>query len=102
MAVEDPTTTSMENLSVKNSAGECVVEQRVELICRGLEEILGGKDRVTKLVQKRDTESKSVQIYWGTAITGKPHIGYLVPLAKIADFIKAGCSVILIIYLARW
>jgi tyrosyl-tRNA synthetase len=29
----------------------------------------------------------------GTATTGKPHIGYLVPMSKIADFLKAGCTV---------
>ncbi len=34
-----------------------------------------------------------MQIYWGTATTGKPHIAYFVPMSKIADFLKAGCEV---------
>ncbi|KAF8425417.1 hypothetical protein L210DRAFT_3567467, partial [Boletus edulis BED1] len=31
--------------------------------------------------------------YWGTAPTGRPHIGYYVPLTKIADFLRAGVEV---------
>ena len=34
-----------------------------------------------------------LQIYWGTATTGKPHIAYFVPMSKIADFLRAGCHV---------
>ncbi|CAO3701044.1 unnamed protein product [Rhizopus stolonifer] len=29
-------------------------------------------------------------MYWGTAPTGRPHIGYFVPMSKIADFLSAG------------
>lgn len=32
-------------------------------------------------------------IYWGTATTGKPSIAYLFPALKIADFLKAGFHV---------
>mmetsp|Transcript_27128 Transcript_27128/g.75826 ORF Transcript_27128/g.75826 Transcript_27128/m.75826 type:complete len:580 (+) Transcript_27128:96-1835(+) len=33
------------------------------------------------------------RIYWGTATTGKPHLGYMVPIYKISDFLRAGCEV---------
>ena len=38
-------------------------------------------------------EKRPLKIYWGTATTGKPHIAYFVPMAKIADFLRAGCEV---------
>ena len=62
---------------------------RKELICRGLQEVLGGEERVERLLGEKSCPT----IYWGTAITGRPHVGYLVPMAKIADFIRAGCKV---------
>jgi tyrosyl-tRNA synthetase len=40
-------------------------------------------------------EKRPLKIYWGTATTGKPHIAYFVPMAKIADFLRAGCEVLL-------
>ena len=36
---------------------------------------------------------RDVRIYWGTATTGRPHVAYFVPMAKIADFLRAGCHV---------
>lgn len=36
---------------------------------------------------------RDLEVYWGSATTGKPHIGYFVPMAKIADFLAAGCHV---------
>ena len=38
-------------------------------------------------------EKRDLKVYWGTATTGKPHIAYFVPMAKIADFLRAGCHV---------
>ncbi|KAE8409020.1 hypothetical protein BDV37DRAFT_278528 [Aspergillus pseudonomiae] len=35
-------------------------------------------------------EGKRIHGFWGTAPTGKPHIGYLVPLIKIAEMVAAG------------
>lgn len=57
------------------------------MITRNLQEYLGG-DRIKSVLEERD-----LKVYWGTATTGKPHIGYFVPMAKIADFLKAGCQV---------
>lgn len=34
-----------------------------------------------------------MKLYWGTATTGKPHIGYFTPISKIGDFLKAGAHV---------
>ncbi|EGT32507.1 hypothetical protein CAEBREN_23930 [Caenorhabditis brenneri] len=60
-----------------------------DLILRNLQESLG----VDKLTKQLETEGKVVHVYWGTATTGKPHIGYYVPMRKIADFLKAGLKV---------
>ena len=60
---------------------------RFELITRNLQEYLGG-DRIKNVLKERD-----LKIYWGTATTGKPHIGYFVAMAKLADFLSAGCNV---------
>lgn len=56
-------------------------------IVRGLGEILRGEE-LGKILG-----TKLFKIYWGTAPTGKIHIGYLIPLMKIADFLNAGCEV---------
>lgn len=46
-----------------------------------------------KLTKQLSTEGKVLHLYWGTATTGKPHVGYLVPMRKIADFLQAGLNV---------
>jgi len=38
-------------------------------------------------------QNRSLIIYWGTATTGRPHCGYFVPMLKLAEFLKAGCTV---------
>ena len=38
-------------------------------------------------------KERHLNVYWGTATTGKPHVAYFVPMSKIADFLKAGCHV---------
>lgn len=57
-------------------------EEKVEIITRNLDEVVGKED-LLKLLQEKD----KIKIYWGTATTGKPHLGYFVPLLKIADFL---------------
>lgn len=73
------------------------VEEKANLITKNLEEILGAKfnednsiysEKLLNLLSERD-----LKIYWGTAITGKPHIAYFLPICKIADFLLAGCDV---------
>ena len=63
------------------------IEDKINLITDGLQEVMGLDDLKKILVER------PVKIYWGTAPTGRIHIAYLVPLLKIADFLKAGCIV---------
>jgi len=63
-------------------------EERFQLIKRNTEEIIS-EEELKKLLEQK----KKPVIYWGTAPTGKPHIGYLLPALKIADFLKAGFHV---------
>ncbi|KAH9979813.1 hypothetical protein BJV74DRAFT_779789 [Russula compacta] len=63
-------------------------DQRYQLITRRLQEVLGGDAIKTLLVQ-----GKTPKCYWGTAPTGRPHVGYFVPLTKIADFLRADVEV---------
>jgi tyrosyl-tRNA synthetase len=64
-----------------------VEEQRI-LITRNLQEVWGEKEIVEILQKKQD-----LKILWHTAITGKPNVGYFIPMMKIGDFLKAGCEV---------
>jgi len=52
-----------------------------------MQEVLG-EDKLKAVLKERD-----VRVYWGTATTGKPHVGYFVPMCKISDFLHAGCEV---------
>ena len=64
------------------------VDEKFELIKRNTEEIIG-EDELKKLLK----EKKKLVVYWGTAPTGKPHVGYFLPALKIADLLKAGFHV---------
>ncbi|KAL4244777.1 Tyrosine--tRNA ligase [Abortiporus biennis] len=63
-------------------------EAKYELITRRLQEVLGGD-----IIKAILAEGKTPKAYWGSAPTGRPHIGYFVPLTKIADFLRAGVEV---------
>ena len=61
-----------------------VFEKKITLIERNLQEItINDKEIIRKIIRKRN-----LKIYWGTAITGKPHIGYFLPILKIKDFVE--------------
>ncbi|KAL3984878.1 tRNA synthetases class I (W and Y) family protein [Acanthocheilonema viteae] len=77
-------------LSVKASTDELSEEDlcRLNLITRNLQEVLGLEKIIKQLASK-----KNIHIYWGTATTGKPHVGYFVPIRKIADFLSANLKV---------
>ncbi|XP_015607250.1 tyrosine--tRNA ligase, cytoplasmic [Cephus cinctus] len=62
-------------------------EEKYKLITRNLAEWLGD-EKLKTILKQRD-----IKIYWGTATTGKPHIGYFTPMSKIADFLRAGAEV---------
>jgi tyrosyl-tRNA synthetase len=60
----------------------------INLIRRNTIEIIGEGD-LKELLKKK----KRPVVYWGTAPTGRPHVGYFVSMLKIADFLKAGFKV---------
>jgi tyrosyl-tRNA synthetase len=64
------------------------LEARYALIARDLEEVIGDREAMIEVMAQRP-----LVVYWGTAPTGKPHLGYFVPLFKLADFLTAGCRV---------
>lgn len=64
----------------------------MDLIAKNLQEILNGQ-----IIEKILAEGRSPRIYWGTAPTGKTHCGYLIPMVKLADFLKAGCTVVILL-----
>ena len=68
------------------------VENRFELVKRNTEEIIGEED-LKKLLESK----KKPVVYWGTAPTGRPHVGYFLPSLKIADLLKAGFKVKILI-----
>lgn len=68
------------------------INKRLELITRNTVEIIG-ENELKDLLEKKKTPA----VYLGTAITGKPHIGYFVWAIKLADFLKAGFKVKLLL-----
>ena len=63
-------------------------KEKLELLKRNTQEIITEKELLELLKEK-----KQPAVYLGTAITGKPHIGYFVWVLKMADFLKAGFKV---------
>ncbi|KAH8822081.1 tyrosyl-tRNA synthetase [Xylogone sp. PMI_703] len=63
-------------------------DQRYSLIVRGLPRVDEGN-----IVKNILDAGKNPKGFWATAPTGKPHIGYFVPLIKVAEFVKAGVDV---------
>ena len=71
---------------------EMSTEKRLELIKRNVEEIIG-EGELKKLLK----EKKEIVVYWGTMPTGSISIAYFFPMLKIADFLKAGLKVKILI-----
>jgi len=68
------------------------LNQRLELVKRNTQEIIT-EEELTELLKKK----KKPVVYLGTAITGKPHVGYFMWVLKLADFLKAGFKVKLLL-----
>ncbi|EKG14512.1 hypothetical protein MPH_08361 [Macrophomina phaseolina MS6] len=67
------------------------VQQRAELVTRCLEHLhASGEEAVVSLL----SEKQKPRVAWDTAPTGKPHVGYFVPLTKLIDFLRAGLEVV--------
>ena len=64
------------------------IKKRFDLIKRNCEEIVT-EDELKKLLK----EKQNPVVYLGTAITGSPHVAYFVWVLKLADFLKAGFKV---------
>jgi tyrosyl-tRNA synthetase len=67
-------------------------EEKLQIITRNTEEIVTEKE-LKELISKK----KKPVVYLGTAITGRPHVGYFVWVLKLADFLKAGFKVKLLL-----
>lgn len=63
-------------------------KERYGLISRNLQEIIGEDELKKKLKSK-----KRFSVYFGTMPTGSVSVAYFFPMLKIADFLKAGCKV---------
>ena len=63
-------------------------EEKFNLIRRNTEEIIG-EDELKELLKSK----KKPVIYWGTAPTSSPHVGYLLPMLKVSDLLRAGFHV---------
>jgi len=59
------------------------IEDKLNIIKRNTQEIVTENELMDVL------EKKNPVSYWGAAPTGKPHIGYFIPILKIGDFLKA-------------
>ena len=68
------------------------VNGKLELIKRNTQEIVT-EEELTKLLK----EKKNPSVYLGVSITGRPHIGYFMWVLKMADFLKAGFKVKLLL-----
>ncbi|KAM7214068.1 tyrosine--tRNA ligase, cytoplasmic [Rhypophila decipiens] len=73
--------------SVPTETSDLTPEAKYDLIVSNLKEVIRG-DIIRKILAVRP-----LKIYWGTATTGRPHAGYFVPAIKIAQFLRAGCNV---------
>ncbi|KAJ3999898.1 hypothetical protein F5050DRAFT_1564067 [Lentinula boryana] len=66
---------------------------KYDMITRRLQEVLGG-EAIKAILQ----EGRTPKAYWGayfpdSSFENESHIGYFVPLTKIADFLRAGVEV---------
>ncbi len=67
------------------------VDKKLNVIKRDLDELIGEDDL------KGILKTRNLRVYWGTAPTGKPSIGYFLPMIKIADLLKIGSEVTILL-----
>ncbi|KAF2687888.1 Nucleotidylyl transferase [Lentithecium fluviatile CBS 122367] len=72
----------------RSSDSKLSEEERKSLIKVNLKEVLN-----PEIMDAVLAKGEHLKIYWGTATTGRPHCGYFVPVLKIAQFLRAGCHV---------
>jgi tyrosyl-tRNA synthetase len=66
-------------------------QEKFDIITKDLQEVVGEEEL------KEILKTRNLKIYLGAATTGKPHFGHFIPIIKIADFLKAGCEVKLLL-----
>lgn len=81
----------IDRLTLDSESESMNFDEKIQLITRGLKEVLQ-RETLESILKVRN-----LRIYWGTATTGRPHVAYFVPMAKIADFLKAGCEVTILL-----
>lgn len=64
------------------------LKERLELITRNLQEVITEEELVDLLKKE-----KEISVYWGTMPTGSISVAYFFPMLKIADFLRAGLKV---------
>lgn len=67
-------------------------KEKLKLIKRNTQEIVT-EEELEKLLKTK----KKPAVYLGTAVTGKPHVAYFMFVLKLADFLKAGFKVKLLL-----
>lgn len=68
------------------------IDERLRLVMRNTQEVVTEKELKELLTTK-----KQPAVYLGTAVTGRPHIAYFLWVLKLADFLKAGFKVKLLL-----
>lgn len=62
-------------------------KEKIELVTRNLQEV------ITEEELKKALKKKNFSLYWGTMPTGSVSFAYFFPMLKIADFLKAGVKI---------
>ena len=63
-------------------------EKKFQLITRNLQEVIG-ENELKSLI----SQDKEISLYWGTMPTSSISIAYFFPMMKVADFLRAGVKV---------
>ncbi|KAJ5650933.1 tyrosine tRNA ligase [Penicillium longicatenatum] len=71
---------------------ELTAKERFDLIRENLAEVLN-----PEIIEGILAEGRNPRIYWGTATTGRPHVGYFLAALKIAQLLRAQCDVIVLL-----
>jgi tyrosyl-tRNA synthetase len=66
--------------------------ERMELLSVRSSETIGLEE-----IERKMIEGKTITAYWGTEPTGSPSLGYLIPLLKIRDLVRADVRVTIFI-----
>jgi len=67
---------------------ELSADERFNLITRNLQEVIG-ENELRELLKTK----KEISVYWGTMPTGSVSIAYFFPMLKVADLLRAGIKV---------